>query len=365
LEAKKEMVYVKLENLEKSFGSVVAVDNISLKIEEGEFFTILGPSGCGKTTTLRMIAGFYKPDKGRIFFNKKLINRLAPEKRNIGMVFQNYALWPHMNVFKNVSFGLEMRKVPDNEIKSRVESTLDLVNLGGLGNRTPDQLSGGQQQRVALARALVIEPDVLLLDEPLSNLDAKLRVEMRTEIKKLQKNLGITTIYVTHDQKEALAVSDRLAVMGLGKIVQVGSPLEIYTKPANKFVASFIGLINLFHGKISKVNKTNVWIKTNTGLDLESSSIKNVKKGIKVLVAVRPEHIEVHSQNFPSKKGNLLKGIVEGIEYLGDLSRYSIKTQNQIINADQYSPSVEKSFKLGETVKISFEKEHIHLIDIL
>ncbi|MCW3998198.1 MAG: ABC transporter ATP-binding protein [Candidatus Bathyarchaeota archaeon] len=358
------MVYVKLENLEKSFGSIVAVDNISLKIEESEFFTILGPSGCGKTTTLRMIAGFYKPDKGKIYFNKKLINRLAPEKRNIGMVFQNYALWPHMNVFKNVAFGLEMRKIPNEKIKSRVKTALDLVNLGGLGDRTPDQLSGGQQQRVALARALVIEPDVLLLDEPLSNLDAKLRVEMRTEIKKLQKNLGITTIYVTHDQKEALAVSDRLAVMGNGKIVQVGSPLEIYTKPANKFVASFIGLINLFHGKISKINKTNVWIKTNEGLDLVSSSLENVREGIEVILAVRPEHIEVHPQDFVSKKANIANGIVESIEYLGDLSRYNVKTQYQLINADQYSPSVEKSFKIGEKVQISFEKEHVHLIDI-
>jgi spermidine/putrescine ABC transporter ATP-binding subunit len=357
------MVYVKLENLKKSFGSVVAVDNVSLKIEEGEFFTILGPSGCGKTTTLRMIAGFYKPDNGNIYFDQKLINRLAPEKRNIGMVFQNYALWPHMNVFKNVSFGLEMRKTPDNEIKSRVESVLDLVSLGGLGNRTPDQLSGGQQQRVALARALVIRPDVLLLDEPLSNLDAKLRVEMRTEIKKLQKNLGITTIYVTHDQKEALAVSDRLAVMGLGKIVQVGSPLEIYAKPANKFVASFIGLINLFNGKISKLSKNAVWIKTNNGLDLVSSSIENVEEGTKVLVAVRPEHIEVYSRDFSSKNANTLNGIVEGIEYLGDLSRYNIKTQYQVINADQYSPSEEKSFKMGEEVRISFEKEHVSLIE--
>ena len=359
------MVYVKLENIEKSFGSVIAVNNISLRIEDGEFFTILGPSGCGKTTTLRMIAGFYKPDKGKIYFNEKLIDRFAPEKRNIGMVFQNYALWPHMSVFKNVSFGLEMRKVPDNEIESRVNSILELVSLGGLGNRTPDQLSGGQQQRVALARALVIRPDVLLLDEPLSNLDAKLRVEMRTEIKKLQKNLGITTIYVTHDQKEALAVSDRLAVMGLGKIVQVGSPLEIYTKPANKFVASFIGLINLFQGRISKVSKTDVWIKTNNGLDLVSSSIKDVKEGKEVIVAVRPEHIEVHTEGFSSTRRNTLNGIIEGIEYLGDLSRYEIKTHNQLINADQYSPSVERFFKMGENVSISFEKEHVHLIDII
>jgi iron(III) transport system ATP-binding protein len=359
------MVYVRLENLEKTFGSIIAVDNISLRIEEGEFFTILGPSGCGKTTTLRMIAGFYKPDKGKIYFNKRLINKIAPEKRNIGMVFQNYALWPHMSVFKNVSFGLEMRKVPDDEIKSRVNSALDLVDLQGLGDRTPDQLSGGQQQRVALARALVIEPNVLLLDEPLSNLDAKLRVEMRTEIKKLQKNLGITTIYVTHDQKEALAVSDRLAVMGLGKIAQVGNPHEIYAKPANKFVASFIGLINLFSGKVSKISKDNVWIKTKTGLDLVSSSITNVKEGMEVLVAVRPEHTEVHSQDYFSEEGNLISGIVEGIEYLGDLSRYNIKTQYQTINADQYSPSAEKSFEMGETVRLSFEKEHVHLIDII
>ena len=357
------MVYVKLENLSKFFGSVIAVDNISLKIEEGEFFTILGPSGCGKTTTLRMIAGFYQPDKGEIYFNKKLINNLSPEKRNIGMVFQNYALWPHMNVFKNVSFGLEMRKIPPNEIKNRVEAALEIVSLGGLGDRTPDQLSGGQQQRVALARALVIEPDVLLLDEPLSNLDAKLRVEMRTEIKKLQKNLGITAIYVTHDQKEALAVSDRLAIMGLGQIVQVGSPLEIYTKPTNKFVASFIGLINLFHGKITKIQKSNTWIRTKEGLNLESSSIKNVQKGTNVLIAVRPEHIEVHPENFSINKDNVIKGIVETIEYLGDLSRYNVKTQYQLINADQYSPSVEKSFKIGEKVSISFNKEHVHLID--
>ena len=359
------MVYVKLENLEKSFGSVIAVDNISLTIEESEFFTILGPSGCGKTTTLRMIAGFYKPDKGKIYFNDKEIHRLPPEKRNTGMVFQNYALWPHMTVSKNVAFGLEMRKFPKEEIGSRVKTALDLVDLEGLGDRTPDQLSGGQQQRVALARALVIEPDVLLLDEPLSNLDAKLRVEMRTEIKKLQKNLGITTIYVTHDQKEALSVSDRLAVMGKGKFEQVGKPLEIYTKPSNKFVASFIGLINLFNGTVSKIRKDNVWIRTNEGLDIIANPLERVKEGMKVLLAVRPEHVEVHSQDFVSSKGNLVKGIVESVEYLGDLARYNVKTKYQTINADQYSPSVEKSFKLDESVIAYFGKEDVHLIEVL
>jgi len=359
------MVDVTLENLVKTFGSIVAVDEVSLKIVESEFFTILGPSGCGKTSTLRMIAGFYKPDKGKIYFNDRLMNDVAPEKRNTGMVFQNYALWPHMSVFKNVSFGLEMRDISERKVKERVKAVLDLVDLEGLGDRTPDQLSGGQQQRVALARALVIEPDVLLLDEPLSNLDAKLRVEMRKEIKSLQKKLAITTIYVTHDQKEALAVSDRLAVMGMGKLIQVGTPLEIYRKPKNKFVASFIGLINLFYGRVLRILETNVWMRTNEGLEFVASSLDGVKKGMKVLVAVRPENIEVHPQGFAHHKRNTISGVVEGVEYLGDLSRYSVKTQYQIINADQYSPSIEKSFQLGDKVTLSFERENVNLIDIL
>jgi iron(III) transport system ATP-binding protein len=359
----KKMVDVTLKNLIKTFGSVVAVDDVSLQITESEFFTLLGPSGCGKTTMLRMVAGFYKPDKGNIYFNDRLMNNIAPEKRNTGMVFQNYALWPHMTVFKNVSFGLEMRKISQQETEERVKNVLALVELEGLEDRTPDQLSGGQQQRVAIARALVIEPDVLLLDEPLSNLDAKLRVEMRKEIKKLQKKLAITTIYVTHDQKEALAVSDRLAVMSIGKIEQIGSPLEIYGSPKNKFVANFIGLINLFQGRISKIGKTGVWLKTNTGLDIVASSLGDLKTGIEVLVAVRPENIEVHPYGFTHPKRNLFNGVVEGTEYLGDLSRYSVKTKGQIINADQYSPSIEKTFKIGEKVTLSFEREDINLVE--
>jgi len=359
------MVDVTLESLAKAFGSVVAVDNVSLKIEESEFFTLLGPSGCGKTTMLRMIAGFYRPDKGRIYFDKKLMNDVPPEKRNTGMVFQNYALWPHMSVSSNVSFGLEMRNTPQEEIKKRVEAALDLVELEGLGDRTPDQLSGGQQQRVALARALVIEPDVLLLDEPLSNLDAKLRVEMRKEIKSLQKKLGITTIYVTHDQKEALAVSDRLAVMNVGKIQQIGSPLEIYSSPKNKFVASFIGLINLFHCKVSAVKRDAVLLRTNEGLDIIAGSLDGVTNGMEVLVAVRPENIDVHHGGFTHSKRNTVDGVVDGIEYLGDLSRYSVKTEYQTINADQYSPSVEKAFKLGDKVTLSFEREDVSLVETL
>jgi iron(III) transport system ATP-binding protein len=359
-----ELVDVTVENLVKTFGSVVAVDDVSLKIEESEFFTMLGPSGCGKTTMLRMIAGFYTPDSGRIYFDDRLINDIPAEKRNTGMVFQNYALWPHMSVFRNVAFGLEMRKTSQEEIKKRVEAALDLVELEGLGDRTPDQLSGGQQQRVALARALVIEPDVLLLDEPLSNLDAKLRVEMRKEIKRLQKKLGITTIYVTHDQKEALAVSDRLAVMNVGKIQQVGSPLEIYRAPKNKFVASFIGLINLFHAKVLRVEETAVWMKTNEGLDIVAGSLDALSKGREVLIAVRPEDIEVHRHGFTHPERNTLEGVVEGTEYLGDLSRYSVKTEYQVINADQYSPSVEEAFKLGDRVTLSFERRDVSLVEI-
>ena len=359
------MVDVSLENLVKTFGLIVAVDNVTLQIKHGEFFTLLGPSGCGKTTTLRMIAGFYTPEKGSIKFNEKRMNEIPAEKRNTGMVFQNYAIWPHMTVAKNVAFGLEMRKIPPEEIAQRVKGALDLVELEGLEERTPDQLSGGQQQRVALARALVIEPDVLLLDEPLSNLDAKLRVEMRKEIKSLQRKMGITTIYVTHDQKEALAVSDRLAVMNRGKIEQVGNPLEIYGNPKNRFVANFIGLINLFQGTVEHSRKTSMTIKTVEGLELIVNPIHDVKKGTKVLLAVRPEKIEIHPHGFTTSTGTTLEGIIEGIEYVGDLSRYNIKTKYQDINADQYSPSIDTFFNLGDKVTFHIHRDDINFIETL
>ncbi len=349
----------------KTFGPIVAVDNVTLQIKHGEFFTLLGPSGCGKTTTLRMIAGFYTPEKGSIKFNEKRMNEIPAEKRNTGMVFQNYAIWPHMTVAKNVAFGLEMRKIPPEEIAQRVKGALDLVELEGLEERTPDQLSGGQQQRVALARALVIEPDVLLLDEPLSNLDAKLSVEMRKEIKSLQRKMGITTIYVTHDQKEALAVSDRLAVMNRGKIEQVGNPLEIYGNPKNRFVANFIGLINLFQGTVEHSRKASMTIKTVEGLELIVNPIHDVKKGTQVLLAVRPEKIEIHPHGFTTSTGTTLEGIIEGIEYVGDLSRYNIKTKYQDINADQYSPSIDTFFNLGDKVTFHIHQDDINFIETL
>ncbi|RMF57507.1 MAG: ABC transporter ATP-binding protein, partial [Calditrichaeota bacterium] len=238
------MAQVSLQALSKSFGDVQAVCNLDLEIQEGEFFTLLGPSGCGKTTTLRMVAGFEFPTSGRIFFDRRDVTFMKPNRRNTGMVFQNFALFPHLTVFENVAFGLQARGVAKTEIKVRVEKALELVDLGSLGARKVTELSGGQQQRVALARAVVIEPGILLLDEPLSNLDAKLRAETREEIRALQRRLGITTIYVTHDQEEALSLSDRLAVLDHGVCQQVGSPAEIYREPANAFVARFVGNSN-------------------------------------------------------------------------------------------------------------------------
>ena len=226
-----------IKNLTKRFDSAAAVDRVSLDVKEGEFVTLLGPSGCGKTTTLRTVAGFYQPDDGEIYFNDRLMNNVPPNKRNTSMCFQSYALFPHMNVRENIAFGLKMRKVPQEEQKKRVDRALEMLSLGGLGERKPGQLSGGQQQRVALARAIVTEPDILLFDEPLSNLDAKLRVQVRVEIREMQKRLGITSIYVTHDQDEALAISDRIVVMNQGRIEQIGDPHSIYLHPKTSFVA--------------------------------------------------------------------------------------------------------------------------------
>ncbi len=238
------MASIKIDGIVKKFPGVTALDSVSIDIASGEFFTLLGPSGCGKTTLLRTVAGFYRQDKGSISVENEVMDNLPAYQRETGMVFQNYAVFPHMTVFENVAFGLRNRKVPGPEIRERVLRALKMARLGGYEQRTPDQLSGGQQQRVGLARAMVIEPRVLLLDEPLSNLDAKLRVDMREEIRDIQQQLGITAIYVTHDQEEALAISDRIAVMNGGRIQQIGSPWEVYKKPANRFVASFVGQMN-------------------------------------------------------------------------------------------------------------------------
>lgn len=273
----------------KKYGDNVVIPDLNLFVKEGEFFTLLGPSGCGKTTLLRMIAGFNSIEGGDFYFNDTRINDMDPAKRNIGMVFQNYAIFPNMSVRKNVEFGLKNRKIPKEEVRSEAEKFMRLMHVDEYAERLPERLSGGQQQRVALARALAVTPDVLLMDEPLSNLDAKLRVEMRTVIKEIQNKVGITTVYVTHDQEEAMAVSDRIAVMSGGVIQHIGTPKNIYQRPANLFVATFIGRTNVLKGKL-EVDNGIVYIKTVSGYKTKIEGVQDrFLHNQDILISVRPE----------------------------------------------------------------------------
>ncbi len=303
------MVRLRLERVSKRFGRTVAVSEMSIEVEHGELFTFLGPSGCGKSTTLRLIAGFELPDEGRIFFDEEEVTYKKPYERGTAMVFQNYALWPHMTVYENIAYGLKLKKVPKQEIKRRVREALELVKLPGYEDRYPTQLSGGEQQRVALARALVVEPRILLLDEPLSNLDAKLRLEMREEIKRLQRMLGITTIYVTHDQEEAMSISDRIAVMNKGRLMQVGTPYEVYYKPRNLFVASFIGRSTIVEGEVISIEQDDVVEFTAKGLRLRGVRMSDepMRTGDRVMAVIRPEFFEVEPLREPH---NMIKGRV-------------------------------------------------------
>jgi len=337
---------VVVENVSKRFGRTVAVNGISFKVMKGEFLTLLGPSGCGKTTTLRLVAGFYKPDEGSIIIDGKVMNDIPVYKRNIGIVFQNYALFPHMTVFENVAFGLRMRKLPENEIRRRVRSMLETVGLAGMEERYPRQLSGGQQQRVALARALVIEPDVLLLDEPLSNLDLKLRLQMRKEIRRIQKRLGITAIYVTHDQGEALSMSDRVAVMNRGRIIQMGTPTEIYERPADSFVADFIGEANLIEGRVEIVEGVRVGIRIGDTLLETVENHLRLRVGDEVFVVARPERIR------PSKEG--IEATVEDAEFLGQIRRYYLRLTGleATIKMDLVN-YVGESLEIGQKIRLN------------
>src|SRR5215207_1032994 len=293
------MAGITLRGLSKSFLSrdsdVAAVADVDIEIKDNSFVTLLGPSGCGKTTTLRLIAGYMAPDRGTIEVDGRLLSSpggvVPPEARGMGMVFQNYAIWPHKNVFENVVFGLKLRKVPAAAARRKVEDTLALVNLAGLGSRYPNELSGGQQQRVALARSLVVEPDILLLDEPLSNLDAKLRERMRSELKELQRRTGITFVYVTHDQAEALALSDQIAVMNLGRVQQYGAPFDVYARPANRMVADFMGLVNLIPATVVEVADGSGQIELAADLALDIAALDGLKPGDTIDVAIRPENI--------------------------------------------------------------------------
>jgi putative spermidine/putrescine transport system ATP-binding protein len=317
---------VQADAITKRFEQAVAVDGLTLEVKRGEFLSFLGPSGCGKTTTLRMIAGFVEPDEGTISIMGKDMTDSPPHKRNLGMVFQNYALFPHMTVFDNVAFGLKMRKFGAAERKRRVEQALELVQLSALQRRYPRQLSGGQQQRVALARAIVIEPYVLLLDEPLSNLDAKLRKAMQTELRDLQQRLGITAIYVTHDQEEAMTVSDRIVVMNQGKIMQIGAPAEVYRRPANEFVAGFIGQVNFVRGTMQRVS--GGWSFTGElGLTVhvadDAVHPRARDAGVPVELAIRPESIRLCSSS-PSATEDAFGGVVTRAVYTGASTTYQV-----------------------------------------
>lgn len=344
------MVSINLQEITKTFGEVVAVDDASINIEEGELFTLLGPSGCGKTTLLRVIAGFYHPEVGNVFFDQNDVTRLPPHKRETGMVFQNYAIWPHMKVFDNVAFGLKIRKLPKSEIRERVLRVLEAVRLGGFGDRTPFQLSGGQQQRVALARALVIEPQVLLLDEPLSNLDAKLRLEMRHELKRIQSEFGTTTIYVTHDQEEALSISSRIAVMNYGKIMQVGSPHDIYEEPHNLFVADFIGSCTFLPATITSANGKEIITQTPWGLELKGRTpLEDYKytTGEEIFIAIRPEDFKAR---VPDQAHNTIPSIIKSMIFTG---RYNdIRADIGGTNLAQAELDATRRVKQGEQVTL-------------
>ncbi len=346
------MANVKLSELSKFFGKSVAVDNISLEIKEGEFFSLLGPSGCGKSTTLRMIAGFEETEIGSIEIDGSDVSGLLPEKRGIGFVFQNYAIFPHMNVYDNIAFGLRLRKLPASEIDGRVRSALEQVGMTGFENRFQREMSGGQQQRVALARVLVTEPRILLLDEPLSALDKNLREEMKFWIKDLQVSLGITTIYVTHDQGEALTMSDRIAVMNHGKIAQVGTPQEIYEHPANRFVTEFIGESNVLSASVKGLSDDNCQLDI-AGHVVTAPAREGIATGATVNLALRPERVLVGGE-VESDGWNSLQLRVGKVTYQGSLIRYQFDMGDQQLIAELANRQDMVKSEPGETVRVSW-----------
>ena len=347
---------IQLKDMVKRFGALEAVSHVSLDIRDGELFTLLGPSGCGKTTILRLIGGFHKPDSGAIYFGDREVSAIPPYERNIGMVFQNYALWPHMTIFDNVAYGLKIKKTPRLQMEERVNRALSLVHLTGLEKRYPGQLSGGQQQRVALARALVLNPDVLLLDEPLSNLDAKIRQQVRTEIRKLQKDLAITAIYVTHDQEEALTLSDRIAVINHGKLQQLGSPRDLYQRPKNPFVADFIGVNNLIGGTVKEIQEVKGWMAVQTRFGLLKCVFDGqFKAGQDCNVTVRPEVASICNSDEASDETNVIAGTISFASYIGNAIRYDIELDPEtLFKVDVQNPWNQKPFAIDEKVHVRF-----------
>ena len=355
---------VELTHLSKAYGRVVAINDVSLCVGQGEFFSLLGPSGCGKTTTLRAVAGLIEIDAGTIAIMSRDVTDLPVHKRNIGMVFQNYALFPHMTVAENIAFGLKMRGVKRREIAGRVERALDLVRLGGTGGRLPRQLSGGQQQRVAFARAVVIEPQLLLLDEPLSNLDAKLRKEMQIELRALQRRLGITAIYVTHDQEEALTLSDRIAIMNDGRIAQCAEPSEIYRSPANRFVAEFIGRVNLLPGRIGASGGERLF-ETDGGsrLPIPRRILADARADGRLNLVLRPENVQLDPPGGLSEEGLRLRGRVMQVVYAGATTSYVLEVAGGLrLMAEQQNTLGKPRHHEGDQVEVYVDPEAIYVV---
>jgi iron(III) transport system ATP-binding protein len=355
------MAGITIRGLTKTFGArdgdVAAVNEVDLDIKDNSFVTLLGPSGCGKTTTLRLIAGYIIPDRGTIEVDGRLLSApgavVPPEARGMGMVFQNYAIWPHKNVYENVVFGLKLRKVPAAEARRKVGDTLALVNLSGLENRYPNELSGGQQQRVALARSLVVEPSILLPDEPLSNLDAKLRERMRSELKELQRRTGITFVYVTHDQAEALALSDQIAVINAGRLQQYGTPSDVYAHPASRMVADFMGLVNLVAGRVRMVANGGGSVEVAPGLALDIATMDGLSAGDNVEVAIRPENIRLGA---PGQAPQATVGEITNHVFLGNLNEYYATLASGQTLRVQTHPM--QRFAVGDKIAVEIDAKH-------
>ncbi|MFC3852923.1 ABC transporter ATP-binding protein [Salinispirillum marinum] len=331
-----------------------AVSQVNLKVEPGEFVTLLGPSGCGKTTTLRMVAGFETITTGDIFFGADNVRDVSPSKRDCTMVFQSYALFPHMSVYENVAYGLRIKKMSDTDIRSKVNSIFDIMNLRDYSARMPAQLSGGQQQRVALARALVMEPGVLLFDEPLSNLDAKLRLTMRDEIRRIQQEVGITTLYVTHDQAEAMSMSDRIVVMNQGRIEQVGTPVEIYQQPATEFVAGFIGSANFLRGVVVEKKNTQHAVKYPMGILQQFFEDDQAINGEEIVTAIRPEAISLHIEAPINLNGhNIVNGMVKKSVFMGQTQEYTVEINGINLDVHASNPISERVFTVGQEVSVA------------
>jgi spermidine/putrescine ABC transporter ATP-binding subunit len=352
---KSKLQDVFIENVSKHFGDIKAVDQVTFSIKGGEFLTLLGPSGSGKTTLLNMIAGFFRPTNGVILIGEKDITVLPPEKRDVGMTFQNYALFPHMTVAENIAFPLKMKKVPRQEIADRIKKALELVRLSGFELRHPKQLSGGQQQRISLARSIVFDPSLLLMDEPLGALDKKLRQHMQLELKQLQRKLQMTVVYVTHDQEEALTMSDRIAVMNEGRIEQIDTPDEIYQHPKNWFVADFIGESNFINGNIIEINADNSLIEIPINKKINGPKHKWMKAGMEVFVLLRPERLNIHLER-PIDARTLVSGTIQDDFYVGNISRYLINIPECgfILNVELRNAQETFRFKSGQDVFVSW-----------